>query len=229
MPRMLELFAGTHSVSKVFSAAGWECVSLDNCAKFQPTIVADVMQWDYKVFPPGHFDYVHASPPCTEFSRALTTRPRNLELGDLLVDKTLEILAYFRPRWWTIENPFTGYMKSRPNMQHLKAFMRRVTYCMYSPEDDDAWAYRKDTSIWNNLSAWQPRTLCTKACPCVWREAHDGCHPRAAQRGPGRGVNAKNNRSQSQLYSLPPPLVHEWLEAINEASAAVEDISLESD
>ena len=229
MPRCLELFAGTRSVGKVFEAAGWEVVSLDNVAKFQPTIVTDVLQWDYAAaFPPGYFDYVHASPPCVEFSRALTTRPRDLELGDVLVDKTLEILAYFRPRWWTIENPYTGLMKGRPNMQHLKAFMRRVTYCMYSPEDDDSWAYRKDTSIWCNLSAWRPRSLCTKACPCVWREMH-GCHPRAAQRGWGRGVNARSNRSQSQLYSLPPPLVEEWLGAVSEASAAVEDISLESD
>ena len=28
-------------------------------------------------------------------------------------------------------------MRSRPHMQHSKAFMRRTTYCMYCPADDD--------------------------------------------------------------------------------------------
>ena len=178
--RLLELFAGTGSVGKVFEAAGWEVVSVDSVPAFGPTICVDIMQWDYRIYPPGHFDFVHASPPCTEFSRALTSRPRDLEAGDVLVNKTLEILTYFRPRWWTIENPHTGLLKTRANMFHLKTFMRRVCYCKYSPKDDDSWSYRKDTSIWTNLE-WTPRPLCTKATPCKWMQG--GSHPRVAQRG----------------------------------------------
>ena len=26
--------------------------------KFEPTVVADVLLWDYTVFPPGHFDFI---------------------------------------------------------------------------------------------------------------------------------------------------------------------------
>ena len=220
--RLLELFAGTGSVGKVFEAAGWEVVSVDSVPAFGPTICVDIMRWDYRIYPPGHFDFVHASPPCTEFSRALTTRPRDLEAGDVLVDKTLEILTYFRPPWWTIENPHTGYMKTRANMLHLKTFMRRVCYCMYCPEDDDSWAYRKDTAIWTNLDNWTPRPLCTKATPCKWKQG--GAHPRVAQRGGGSGINAQNRRSQSQLYSMPPPLMEEWLDAVTEASATTYQI-----
>ena len=221
MPKLLELFAGTGSVGKVFEAAGWEVVSLDSVQTFQPTICADILKWDYKIYPPGHFDFVHSSPPCTEFSRALTSRPRNLEVGDALVDKTLEILTYFRPRWWTIENPHTGLMKTRPMMQHMKAFMRRVCYCVYCPEDDDSWAYRKDTAIWTNLDTWTPRHMCTKATPCRWLEG-SSTHPRTAQRGWGGGNNARNKRTQSQLYSMPPSLMEEWLDAVTEASASTE-------
>ena len=76
MPRLLELFCGTKSIGRAFEAAGWEVVSLD--------IVCDIRSWDYALFPPGHFDMVWASPVCTEYSRALTMRPRRLEEGDAL-------------------------------------------------------------------------------------------------------------------------------------------------
>ena len=51
----------------------------------RPTILCDIRSWDYTTFPPGHFDMVWASPVCTEYSRALTTRPRRLLEGDALV------------------------------------------------------------------------------------------------------------------------------------------------
>jgi len=175
-------------------------------------ICCDVCSWDYRVFAPGHFEYVHASPVCTEFSRALTTRPRDLPAGDKLVDRTLEILTHLRPRWWTVENP-DGYMKTRPNMQHLCSFMRRCCYCVYS-DDEGSHAYRKPTCIWTNI-AWEPRPMCTKANPCRWKE--HGCHPKVAQRGQsGNGVARKNKNTQRQLYSMPPALVQEWVGCIPE-------------
>ena len=63
---------------------------------------------DYALFPPGHFDMVWASPVCTEYSRALTMRPRRLEEGDALVLRALEIMEHFDPLMWVIENPATG-------------------------------------------------------------------------------------------------------------------------
>ena len=48
------------------------------------------MTWDYaKAYDPGTFEIIVAAPPCTEFSRALTTRPRNLNQALALVRKTL--------------------------------------------------------------------------------------------------------------------------------------------
>ena len=62
---------------------------------------------------------VWASPVCTEYSRALTTRPRRLLKGDALVLSALEIIAHFDPLMWVIENPATGLLygllvRSRP-------------------------------------------------------------------------------------------------------------------
>ena len=63
MPRLLELFAGTGSVGNAFQQLGWEVATVDNSAAFNPDFQADVLEWDYTVFQPGHFDVVHASPP----------------------------------------------------------------------------------------------------------------------------------------------------------------------
>ena len=89
--KLLELFAGTKSVCKVFEEAGWDCITLDLSEKHKPMILVNILEWDYTVYKPGFFDYIHCSPVCTEYSRALTTRPRRLEEADKLVKKCLEI------------------------------------------------------------------------------------------------------------------------------------------
>jgi len=50
-------------------------------------IKTDIMNWDYKIFEPCSFDIIWASPPCTEYSRALTTRPRKIEEANEIVKK----------------------------------------------------------------------------------------------------------------------------------------------
>ena len=75
--RLLELFSGTNSVGKQFPG---EVVSLDIIGTQTPNhIVSDILEWDYTVYPPNHFDMLWASPPCVQYSRARTvaktTRP----------------------------------------------------------------------------------------------------------------------------------------------------------
>ena len=70
--RLLELFSGTKSIGRAFEALGWEVTSLDSDPQSDPSICEDILQWDYTVFQPGHFDFVWASPVCTEFSRAMS-------------------------------------------------------------------------------------------------------------------------------------------------------------
>ena len=76
MPRLLELFSGTGSVGRAFAELGWEVISLDLDPKAEPTICADVCSWEpLPTFAQGYFDMIWASPPCAEYSRALTRRP----------------------------------------------------------------------------------------------------------------------------------------------------------
>ena len=63
--RLLELFSGTGSVGEVFRERGWEVISLDR--DLPADIRCDIMDWDYRdAYPPGFFDFISASPPCTE-------------------------------------------------------------------------------------------------------------------------------------------------------------------
>ena len=72
---------------------------------------------------------VWASPICTHYSRARTTAktPRDFVWADSLVLKALEIIEYFKPRYWFIENPQTGLLKTRPFMLDLP--YTDVDYC----------------------------------------------------------------------------------------------------
>ena len=80
-------------------------------------------------FPSGIFTLIAAGVPCTEYSMAKTTRPRNLEEADALVHKTLEIIEYFQPQLWWIENPRGGLL-SRRGILDQSAFID-VDYCQF--------------------------------------------------------------------------------------------------
>ena len=213
MPRLLELFAGTGSIGRAFRDLGWEVVSLDNCAKFAPTHLCDILQWDYAAaYPPGHFDVVWASPDCTQYSCARTKGPpRDLVGADRLVAKALEIIGHFAPRWWWVENPATGLLNSRAVIQALGA-PYLVSYCHYG------FSYRKHTNLWSNCPHFKGRA-CRRDCP-HW-DTVKKCHPASAQRGPNHYEDRKQlaygmrGFSVTDLYRMPPALC----DAIAAASA----------
>lgn len=93
MRNMLDLFAGTGSVGAVFDKLGYRVFSVDIDPKTKPTIVVDVTIWQFwKCFQPGFFDVIACCPPCTEFSRAITSRPRDFTKADKPVKVALEIV-----------------------------------------------------------------------------------------------------------------------------------------
>jgi site-specific DNA-cytosine methylase len=146
--RMLELFAGTGSVGSVFKDHGWEVVSLDR--DLPADINCDILDWDYQnAFPPNHFDFVWASPPCTEYSRAKTVGTRKIEESNRVVQQTLDILNYFQPpSGWVMENPQTGLLKNQDCVVGVPYF--DIDYCKYGMP------YRKRTRLWNSLTNFTP-------------------------------------------------------------------------
>ncbi len=127
--RALVLFCGTGSVDRAFERLGWDIISVDIMAKFKPTHVANIIDWDYKQYPKNYFDFCWGSPPCTHFSIARTTGgPRDIEGATAIVQRALEIFHYFCSPW-AMENPATGLLKNQAVVQGLPFV--DTTYCKY--------------------------------------------------------------------------------------------------
>jgi site-specific DNA-cytosine methylase len=204
--RLLELFSGTKSVSNAVGDRFTEVVSLDILSKANPTICADILTWDYTVYPREYFDVIWASPPCTEYSviRNCNPRcPRNLDLADRIVQKTLEIIDYFNPTKFYIENPQTGLLKDREFMQGLPYY--DVDYCQYCN-----WGYRKRTRIWTSVLDFKPK-LCTADCPN--RVSVGGSHKTPiANTGMVHRLHSKFT-TLSERHRIPPQLITSLFDA----------------
>ena len=197
--RILELFSGTGSIGNTFAEQGWEVISLDSDVKTDATIHEDILTWDYTVYPPGHFDMIWASPCCTQYScaRRNAKTPRNLSLADSLVLRSREIINYYNPRVWFLENPQTGMLKDRPFMQDLP--YTDIDYCCYCD-----WGYRKKTRLWNNIGFEGNQCKGRGACPNM-----DGNkHKSTAQQGKNKSKEGMygNTFSINNLHRVPPAL-----------------------
>ena len=200
--KLLELFSGTGSVGRAFASAGWDVTSLDSDPKTDATIHEDILTWDHTAYPPGHFDAIWASPDCTQYScaRRGAKTPRNLALADSLVRRSQEIIHYFNPPAWFIENPQTGLLKQQAIMSDIPYV--DVDYCKYGMQ------YRKRTRLWNNIDEWIPRRLCKRDCDSM--DATGKRHKEVAQRGSTQG-QPNNRHKQAELYVVPFSLVREIL------------------
>jgi site-specific DNA-cytosine methylase len=196
--RLLELFAGSKSVSKAVGHLFDETVSIDIVKESNPTICIDILLWDYKVYSRDYFHSIWASPPCTEYSHlkyAQPNSPRNLELADSLVKKSIEIIEYFKPEIWFIENPKTGLLKTRPFMTRFNFY--DVDYCAYSD-----WGYKKQTRIWTNKTGFTAKKcLGTGKCPNMTGKQHK------YSTGNSYLKTKATVKNRSTLYRIPEKLI----------------------
>jgi hypothetical protein len=198
--RTLELFSGTKSFSKAVEAT--TKVSVDILPKFNPTHVADILTWDYTIYPPGYFDIVWCSPPCTEYSKAKTHGVRNLDLADACVRRCFTIIDYFQPRVWIVENPATGLLPRRMESIRSGLTFYIADYCSYGK------SYRKRTAFWSNVPL-QLRT-CGGVGVCT---SMDGRKHRGSC---GNGTSRYNSAGISSVWekdSIPEELIHHMLES----------------
>ena len=204
--RLLELFSGTKSVGKVAEQLGYEVISLD---LKDADINCDILEWDHTTFESGYFDVVWASPPRTEYSRAKTTGIRKIEHANKIVLKTLDIIEYFNPKYYIIENPQTGLLKDQWFMYGLPYV--DIDYCKYGMP------YRKRTRLWNNVFQWKPKSLCNKDCGNM----NGNKHKAVAQRGPsGKKETWQDQRlfKQSELYIIPENLIYDIFNSMSLSS-----------
>jgi len=188
MKNHLELFSGTHSFGKISKKHNYTVYSLDkelegNCPlksdyKSENHYKIDILDFDYKQYPKDFFELISASPPCYVWStlrncwigRKLKAHGDKVitkeilqedidKIGKPIVDKTIEIIKYFNPKYYIIENPdrskMKHYMKEK-YPEYDKYYI--IDYCKYSN-----FGYQKRTRFWTNIEGFTPK-LCKKDC-----------------------------------------------------------------
>lgn len=195
--RVIELFAGTRSISKAFEKAGHETYSVEWDRSFEDiTLYEDVNNLTAeKVIEMcgGVPDVVWASPDCTSYSVAAISHHRIRESDGNLAPKSdyakfcdrtnmhvLELIRELNPRYWFIENPRGGLRKMR-FMQNLPRYT--LSYCQYGD------TRMKPTDLWTN----HPNPKFKPAC-----KNGDKCHepaPRGSRTGT-QGLKGARERSR---------------------------------
>jgi hypothetical protein len=194
----LDLFSGTGSVKKALEALGYRVISVDNDRRWQADITVDILKWRYwEDFERHQFSLVVASPPCTEYSSAMTRRERHLAQSDKLVKKAIEIIRWFDPPKWWIENPRYGLLRTRTFMRHLDFV--DIDYCMFS-----TFGYRKPTRFW--IPRWMAgqleHVICNGECGNMAKD-EDGSRRHRSQ----IGGNALVKATKYQAYRIPQGVV----------------------
>ena len=218
MVRCLDLFSGTHSFSTVAKDLGYECVSLDISPKHNPDIVCDILEFDYKIWPIGYFDFIWASPPCTLFSVAAAhmysekQRNERFERGRAVAQRALEVVEYLKPKWHVFENPLSSAIWKQGIFEHIPK--KKVSYCHYG------FPYRKNTMLATNVVF--AGKFCKKDCEFIKVVTDEQGkihfhHAEIAQHGPSGSVKHLGvqtaNYSQDDLYRVPPKLIRDILAA----------------
>ena len=185
--KVLELFAGSRSFSKVAEDMGMETFTTDIKDFEKIDYVIDIMDFGpMKV--PFKPDIIWASPPCTFFSVASighhwnknhTPKTEQAKLGVKIIKCTLDIIKYFKPKHFFIENP-RGKLRK---LDVIKGYDRAtVTYCQYGD------TRMKPTDIWTKNKNWKPKPMCKNGMPC-----HEAA-PRGSKTGT-QGLKGNYERS----------------------------------
>ena len=194
---VLELFAGTRSISKAFEEHGHKTYAIEWNREFENIDLYEdinkVTVTDIIKLCGENPDVIWASPDCTTYSIAGIShhRKKNKETGNLdpiseyakFCDRTnkhvLELIEELKPKYYFIENPRGGLRK----MNFMKGLCRyTVTYCQYGDKR------MKPTDIWTNHPSPQFKPMCRNG---------DSCHekaPRGSKTGT-QGLKSSKERS----------------------------------
>lgn len=195
MNLLISLYDRTGNWSRPYNDASWVVVQVD----IQNGI--DILEWDYKGFYTaftGHYRAEHkiiilAAQPCDMYATCGAKHFKGkdesgqTEYHQKLVAKTKEIIDYFNPFAWALENPRTRIHKLNPWLGRVKLMFDPCDYAGYDPEPDNS-RYNKETWLFGKFNDPVKKRLepFTKENP-GWRDLG------------GKSLETKNARSITPL------------------------------
>ena len=201
--KVLELFAGSRSFSKVSEEFNYKTYTTDIEPFERIDQVCNIFKFDIDkmVNEVGKPDIIWASPPCTTFSvasisthwtggkRAYIPKTKEAEMGIQIIEETIQIIDMLKPKYFYIENP-RGLLRKMPIITQENYIRNTIWYCQYG--DTRA----KPTDIWTNNYNWKPKPVCKNGNP--------DCHHERAPRGSRTGTQGlKDNYERSKVpYNL---------------------------
>ena len=187
--KVLELFAGSRSFSKVAEEFGYKTYTTDIEPFDKINQVCNIFDFniDKMLDEFGSPDIIWASPPCTYFSvssighhwnKNHTPKTKEAVLGVKIVEETNWIIKMLEPKYLYIENP-RGKLRKLYVINKEPYFRKTVTYCSYGEDR------MKPTDIWTNNFNWNPIQICFNG--------NRDCHHQPAPRGSRTGTQGMAN------------------------------------
>ena len=149
MKTILSLFDFTGNWSKPYRQAGFDIIQID----IKNGI--DILTWDYKAI--GEVYGILAAVPCTDYAvsgaRWFKSKDQDgrTDQSQLLVKKTMEIINYFNPKFWVIENPVSRIGTLNPSIGIVKERFNPYDYA-YLIENPVEEQYSKKTCLWGKFN-----------------------------------------------------------------------------
>lgn len=196
--KLLELFCGTKSITKIFDKHGHDTYTIDYNPELEPDLCIDIMSLtsDMIIEKFGRPDVIWASPDCTSYSIAAISHHRYKEEDGNLAPKSdyakfcdkvnthvMKLIKELNPKYYFIENPRGGMRK----MNFIKDKPRyTVWYCQYGD------IRAKPTDIWTNYPNPQFKPVC--------HNGNKNCHHESAPRGSKTGTQGlKGSRERGVI------------------------------
>lgn len=182
---IISLFDYTGNWSKPYKDNGYNVIQID----IQHGI--DILTWNYKTIPKESVKGILAAVPCTDFALSGARHFRRKDQDGTtqksikLVEKTMEIIWYFNPDFWVIENPMSRIHRCCPQIGNVKFKFNPCDFAGYlEPGEQNKERYNKATWLWGKFrepikSRIEP---IEKECP-YWKYMG------------GKSISIKNKRS----------------------------------
>jgi hypothetical protein len=116
---IISLFDYSGTWSLPYRKAGCRVLQVENKLGF------DVFSWNYKAIQPSHVAGILAAPPCTDFAVSgaqywkKKDKTGKTKESVKLILRTLEIVKFFKPSFWAIENPIGRLNTVVPELAHF--------------------------------------------------------------------------------------------------------------